>query len=74
MMRHYISHYSNETYIKFGECGTSQQVLDRQDGLYKYGIRCVGERWVPGYGNTALWYGPVVDKTTQNLLNLDEWD
>lgn len=65
----YVSHYDDFTEIKRGET-TGLQINQRSIGLRFYGLRCIGEKWIPGYGWTALWFGPELDIDEQNLLNL----
>lgn len=67
----YHSHYSYETEIKFGQV-LEGQIKSRSNGLKVYGIKCIGEMWIPEYGITALWEGPALDEDEQNLLNLKE--
>ena len=68
----YHSHYDQETAQKYGECPTPESITLRQDLIRRHRIKCIGEKWVKGYGMTAIWEGPKLDSKTQNLLCLKE--
>lgn len=68
--RQYVSHFDEHTHLRYGELTDLDDVIARGDALKDYGVKCLGEKWVPGYGTAALWTGPILDKDTQNLLCL----
>lgn len=63
----YHKHYSDRTYIKFGQSGSQDDIFAVNQLLWINNILVLGECWVPEYGVTLLFEGPEVDEETQNL-------
>ncbi len=66
----YVPRYSEHTFMKKGEIPTSDDISARSRAIRQYGLECIGEVWVPDYGISPVYYGPLVDQDTRDLLCL----
>lgn len=66
----YVPHYSDKTFLTCGTLPNGDDILARSKAIRQYKIRCIGEVWLQHSGYVPVYYGPLVDIDTRDLLCL----
>jgi hypothetical protein len=72
-MPQYISHYSENTSLKFGVVARAEDILARSQLIREAGLHCVEEVWVQNYGFSPLYEcDKVLTESEKEILCLTE--